>query len=460
MKRRLIASCLTAALLGSLALPGCSNGGETSGTGGTSSTVESNLEIFSWWIAPGEVEALDALLGVFTDKNPDVAVANAAAVDASTQRERLKTRLETGEPPDSFQALSGVDLLRWVDKDKMMPLDAIAKANDWSKIYPQALLDIISKDGKPYGVPLNIERDNNLYYSKAMFAEHQLDPPETLAEVYAACDKLRDGGVATPLAVPAAGWVLALVTFETLMPTVTGGEFYKSYFSGTAVGDDPKITQLFTELKAVLECSNVATATAEWGAGGDALVRGDAAMYVMGDWGKAYLQGSKDADGVARKSWVAGTDFGVVPGLGSAGYFTFNATVFGLPTGAPHPKAARAFLDVVGSKEGQLAFNPIKGSLPARTDVELSDFDAVSQQDGADFKAAAAAPDKLLPGYASLTDVGYQDAINPSLLVFAVGGERARALDTNVPEAEAAIQAFDMEYIIGKMRVAYPLLKK
>jgi len=441
----------------------CSSGtaADSAGSGGSNGSVESNLEIFSWWIAPGEVEALDALLGVYADQYPDVEVTNAAAVDAKTQRDRLKTRLETGEPPDSYQALSGVDLLSWVDKSKMVSLQSMSEDNGWDKVFPQVLLDIVSRDGDLYAVPLNIERDNNLYYNKALFTEYSVQPPETLDDFYAACETFKSGGLETPLAVPAAGWVLALVTFETLMPAVAGGDFYRSYFDGMADAEDPKVEELFTALKKVIECSNVATASDAWGAGGDALYNGDAAMYVMGDWGKAYLERGQDNDSQAREPWVADEDFGVVPGLGSKGYFTFNSTVFGLPKGAPHPKAARAFLEVVGSKEGQQAFNPIKGSLPARTDVDLSDFDDITQKAGADFKAAAEGANKLLPGYASLTLVNYQNAINPSLLVFAVGGERAKELDVaNVPDSEVGIQPLDVDYIVGKMRVNYPLLQK
>ncbi|HSC88711.1 MAG TPA: extracellular solute-binding protein, partial [Polyangiaceae bacterium] len=350
----------TLSLLGAVGLlaitssVGCSSdstNGDGGGGDGNTGSVESTLEIFSWWIAPGEVEALDALVGVYVDEYPNVKVTNAAAIDAETQRARLKTRLETGEPPDSFQALSGVDLMTWVDKEKMAPLQDLAAENGWdSGVYPQALLDIVSRDGVMYGVPLNIERDNNLYYNKALFTQHDVTPPASLDDFYAACDKLKAGGLEHPLAVPAAGWVLALVTFETLMPAVTGGKFYRDYFSGNADPNDPRVEELFTNLKRVLECSDVAIAADAWGSGGDALYRGDSAMYVMGDWGKAYLESGHDADGRAREPWVADEDFGVVPGLGSQGYFTFNSTVFGLPKGAPHPKAARAFVEVVGSQ--------------------------------------------------------------------------------------------------------------
>jgi glucose/mannose transport system substrate-binding protein len=48
---------------------------------------------------------------------------------------------------------------------------------------------------------------------------------------------------------------------------------------------------------------------------------------------------------------------------------------FGLPKGCKYRDNAINWLKVCGSKEGQDAFNPIKGSIPARTDGDPSLYD-------------------------------------------------------------------------------------
>jgi glucose/mannose transport system substrate-binding protein len=189
------------------------------------------------------------------------------------------------------------------------------------------------------------------------------------------------------------------------------------------------------------------------------MYRGDAAMFVMGDWAKGYLEGGADWEGNEVTPFVAGTDFGVVPGLGSADYFTFNSAVFGIPKGAQHPNAARAFLTAVASPQGQEAFNLKKGSVPANINANRDAFDAMVKGAAADFEAASEGSNKLLPGYASLTTFDYQVEVNPSLLVFAVGGAKARELDTSVPEEEAAFEALDIDYILGKMTATYSILE-
>lgn len=42
----------------------------------------------------------------------------------------------------------------------------------------------------------------------------------------------------------------------------------------------------------------------------------------------------------------------------------------------------------MGSKEAQITFNKIKGSIPARTDVDMSSFNVYSQSAMKDFKKA------------------------------------------------------------------------
>ncbi|MDN5688810.1 MAG: carbohydrate ABC transporter substrate-binding protein, partial [Brachybacterium sp.] len=62
------------------------------------------------------------------------------------------------------------------------------------------------------------------------------------------------------------------------------------------------------------------------------------------------------------------------PLSGGEAIFGFLADSFTLPVGAPNPDGAKAWLDTISSKEGQLGFSLAKGSIPARTDVETDEF--------------------------------------------------------------------------------------
>jgi glucose/mannose transport system substrate-binding protein len=65
---------------------------------------------------------------------------------------------------------------------------------------------------------------------------------------------------------------------------------------------------------------------------------------------------------------------------------------FGLPKNAPNKDAVNCWLKVVGSKAGQEAFNPLKGSICARTDCDPKLFDEYLQSAMNDWKKDTIVP--------------------------------------------------------------------
>ena len=62
------------------------------------------------------------------------------------------------------------------------------------------------------------------------------------------------------------------------------------------------------------------------------------------------------------------------------------------PVVRPHGENARNWLRVLGSREAQEAFNPLKGSIPPRTDVDRNKFNEYAQWSLDDFTTAALVP--------------------------------------------------------------------
>ena len=113
------------------------------------------------------------------------------------------------------------------------------------------------------------------------------------------------------------------------------------------------------------------------------------------------------------------------------GSFVVIADGFTLAKGAPHKDAALAWLKSVGSKEAQEAFNSIKGSIPARTDVDRSKFDAYHQWSMDSF-----AKDDLVAScvHGEAAPAAFEQALNDAVAAFVV--------DRNVDNfANALVQA-------------------
>ncbi len=362
---------------------GCANGDDAAQADATPS---GNVEIFSWWTSGGEVEALNALIGVYEHKYPKAHVVNLAEDLADEARDRLVQRMAEGAPPDTFQANIGTDMLKWVmfngvddSATKVEPLNAIADKNGWNQAFPPVVLDALSQNGKIYGVPANIHRINSLFYSIKAFDAAGAKPPTTTAELLTVAEQLKVAGY-TPICIGSGHWwTLSLLTFENVFPAVAGGDFYQNFWTGK---EDPNSANVSAALDYVLQLwpyMNSDADSLEWAAGVDHMFDADhaCAMTVMGDWAKGYLE---------SKGWKAGVDFEQIPFPGSSGTFVFTADTFPLPKGARNRPAALALLETIGSVEGQIAFNVVKGSIPVRTDVDPMEFDATARNTMADFR--------------------------------------------------------------------------
>ena len=87
-----------------------------------------------------------------------------------------------------------------------------------------------------------------------------------------------------------------------------------------------------------------------------------------GDWAAGYMATTLKLD--------PGTGFGWAAAPGTKGVFMMLSDSFGLPKGCKNREACIAWLKVCGSKEGSDAFNPLKGSISARKDTDLSLYNA------------------------------------------------------------------------------------
>jgi glucose/mannose transport system substrate-binding protein len=102
----------------------------------------------------------------------------------------------------------------------------------------------------------------------------------------------------------------------------------------------------------------------------------------MGDWVAAQQLSDKIPD-TAYTYW---------PSPGTDGDFQYLADSFTLPTSGADPEGAKCWLDVVGSADGQKAFNTKKGSIPARVDAVPADYPKYQQAAMADWKSKTVVP--------------------------------------------------------------------
>lgn len=367
--RRWFLSFATAMAFFAIVLSGCvapagdEGSGEMAGSG--------TLEIFSWWTSGGEVEALNAIYEIYSEQYPDVEIVNAALAGGQGQGGNMKALLETrmmgGEPPDSFQVHLGRELIdSHVIADRMEPLGWLYEEEGLYDVFPADVIAIASYEGEPYSVPVNIHRSNVLWYRPSRLAEVGVEePPTTWDEFFTVAELLKEAGIpAFAMAEQGGAGGFSGHVFENILVSVMGPEKYRGLFDGTTGWDDPDVTASLEILNRVYDYANPDFPSTSWGDINDRFISDDGpAMMVMGDWTHGVLM-SKGFD-----------DYRWAPAPGTEGLFMVLSDSFGLPKNAPSRENAVNFLRIVGSKEGQDAFNPIKGSIPARTDGDRSKYD-------------------------------------------------------------------------------------
>jgi glucose/mannose transport system substrate-binding protein len=131
-----------------------------------------------------------------------------------------------------------------------------------------------------------------------------------------------------------------------------------------------------------------------------------------------------------------GTDYAWAASPGTDGVFMALSDSFGLPVGAPNPEAVMAWLRLMGSQEGQDAFNPLKGSIAAHLDSDLSKYNAYGQSAAESWASdtvvgslahGAVANETFMNGFASAMEIFLStrnpDAVSDALQELCVDSE-------------------------------------
>jgi glucose/mannose transport system substrate-binding protein len=330
--------------------------------------------MFGWVERIGDSDPLAELAAIHRRHHPGDTIISARAASSGEARSALRARLLRNDPPDTFQANVGNDLMQWVSfngidalESKLTPLDdVVADVASWRRTIPPELLQQVSYKGRIYGVPANVHRNNTVFYNKHVLSKLGLAEPTSIAQLLSEGERLRAAGVPLLAVGSREPWTLSLFLFECLLVSREGPAFYRDFFTGRLTPDDPRIVSTLQAGLDLLAFANPNHAQLSWSQAVEMVVRGEAAMTVMGEWARGPFLAA------GRK---LGVDYGELPFPGTADLFVFSADAFALPVDAKNRPAAARLLATLGSAEGQRALSRARGTLSARTDVPPAEED-------------------------------------------------------------------------------------
>ncbi len=365
------------------------------------------VQMLHWWTSGGEAAALNVLKGDLSKQGygwKDVPVAGGGGDAAMTA---LKAMVAAGNNPTASQML-GYTVLDYAAAGKMGDLTETAKKEGWDKSVPAALQKFSVYNGKWVAAPVNVHSVNWLWINKAVLEKIGGTEPKTFDELLALLAKAKAAGV-VGLAQGGQPWQEATM-FDSVVLATGGAEFYKKAFNDLdpASLKSDTMKKAFDNLAKLRDFTDANYSGRDWNLATAMVIKGDALLQVMGDWAKGEF--------VAAKK-VAGTDFLCPRFPGTAGSVVYNSDMFGMFAVSGDRKEAQVALATATlSKSFQSAFNVVKGSVPARTDVPDTDFDACGKagmKDLADANTKGTLFGSLAQGYGAPPAVAnaYKDVV-------------------------------------------------
>lgn len=340
------------------------------GLGGTAARAAENVEVLHWWTSGGEAAALEVLKKDLESKGiswTDMPVAGGGGTEAMTV---LRARVTAGNAPTAVQML-GFDILDWAKEGALGNLDEVANKEGWDKVIPTALQQFSKYDDHWIAAPVNVHSTNWMWINKAALDKAGGKEPTNWDELVALLDKFKEQGI-TPVAHGGQPWQDATI-FDAVVLSF-GNDFYKKAF----IDLDPEtlgsaqMKEAFDRMTKLRSYVDDNFSGRDWNLASAMVIEGKAGVQFMGDWAKGeFIKAGKKP----------GEDFVCMRYPGTQGSVTFNSDQFAMfKVAADKVPAQLVMASAIESPTFQSAFNVVKGSAPARTDVSDEAFDACGKK--------------------------------------------------------------------------------
>ena len=321
-------------------------------------------------------DGLNAVLDIFKERHPGVDVKTALMTTPDLQS-TLRTQLSSGTGPDVFFTWPGNGNPMSVQNVAPLGFLADLSGQSWVDKQSDSVKSVTQVDGKQWIAPASFAGIGAIYNTTATEAAG-LTPPTTWSEVLQFCaDAAAKGKVAY-----AAGfqddWVAQMpaLALTPELVYVDDPEFNTRLYAGTQTFADSAWRDTFAKYTALADagCFQPDPNGTSFSSAVTMLARGDAL---------AFMQVTAVMAGVIAEA-PAGTELKLLPMPGSddpakAALAGAVGVAFGVNAKAQNPVAAQAFIDLLMSDEGQIAYNEASGSLPPITVDGFTPPDAVAE---------------------------------------------------------------------------------
>jgi len=217
----------------------------------------------------------------FNQTHPDVRI-TFQGYEPQNYQTVLSTALAAGTGPDVIHVRAYGGLEQFARSGYLMPLDP-AKVPELANFSEEALASASFRaDGKVYSVPF-ASQTLGLFINQEVFQRAGLQPPETWADVKAACGKLKEQGLIPLANGTATAWMTEVFT-SVFTNSFLGRDFAPEVVAGKATFEDPRYISALEKLLELRDCLPPGFSGIDYPTSQQLFLSGRAAMFAGGSF--------------------------------------------------------------------------------------------------------------------------------------------------------------------------------
>ncbi|MEA2787667.1 MAG: glucose/mannose transport system substrate-binding protein [Acetobacteraceae bacterium] len=322
------------------------------------------LTAISQWAAGSDGAAISAL-GKLFEQNGGIWQHSPVPGFTTDMMNKLRAQIMSGDPPAASQ-LKGPEIAAWSKIAPTVDLDATVAEAGYEQFVPPELAAL----HKPYGhwiaLPLQLYRLNTMFASKkAMDKVGATALPKTWAEFNQLAAKMKAAGI-----IPLANGGIRYddgMKWEIALNGISPTAYRKAIMElDTDALNGPEVLAAFEQTRKLADGMNPSIAAQGWSVQVAPFIRGEIGMLLMGGW----AQGNILNGGFTLADFISGP----APQDNGRAAYIMNADAFILwkRKEADLQAGQLLFAKLVMQLSTQEMYSHITGSIPVRTDADLS----------------------------------------------------------------------------------------
>ncbi|MFC0407727.1 ABC transporter substrate-binding protein [Roseomonas elaeocarpi] len=327
-------------------------------------------EFWHYLGAPGEIEAVKALMAVANSKYPNTPITDRVIPGSSAGvRQQVQVSLMGGVPPASYQLSAGYELRSTAATGRLAEVKDVWDEVHGDEIFSEGLRRTLSLSGSAYGIPIGVGIISNVFYNKAVFNQLKLSVPTSWDEFGEVCKALKAAGIHPLTSAQGPSWT----TYQFYGPLIStlGVDGCWEFIRGNVAFNGPEMMRAFRLFGTQMAANFDPTWTgAKWSDGVDQMMRGRVGMYCVGDWASAYMK---------QRGWTPGVEYDLfyLPDLNKV---SITQTDVAVVLKGEVQDTGKNFLRAIATPEAQEAFAKIKGGTAANTRTSAEIYDVLARR--------------------------------------------------------------------------------